>query len=227
MLNITRAFIYSVGFLTLAASCPAQLIMSQIADGSNWRTAIVLTNTTATASTASLTFHQDSTSGATVPWSPPFLETSNTQNMPIAAGGTIFLHTPGTAAALSQGWGLLTGTGVVGTAIYTYESYNGRPDQDGTSDATAPATRILVPFDNTNSFVTSMAIANPNATAETVNVNIKTDGGTVTTATLPSPSCQRAIGVYYRPATAGDGESSGTAGILCDQRHAGDCIIAL
>jgi hypothetical protein len=85
-----------IAFLALALSAAAQsLILPQIADGGNWRTAIVLVNTTSSAATASLTFFQDTTGGATKSWNPLFLETSNTQSLPVPAGGTLFLHTPG------------------------------------------------------------------------------------------------------------------------------------
>ena len=184
--------------ILLAACCPAQTIIPQIADGGNWRTAIMLVNTTTSDGTVSLNFYEDlpgqaTTTGGTQPWNPPFTETGNTQNLAVPAGGTMFLHTPGTAAALSQGWCKVTGpAGIVVYAIYTYEAFNGRPDQDGTSLAVSAGTRILVPFDNTPGpantpgFVTSMAIVNPTATAESVSVNIQTDAGLISTASIAS-----------------------------------------
>jgi hypothetical protein len=193
--------------LTVAATCQAQTqIFPQLTDGGDWRMAIILENTTASATTASLTFYQDTANGATVAWNPPFIEVSNTQNMAIPAGGTLYMHTPGTAATLSQGWGQLTGTGVTGFAIYTYESYSGRPDQDGTSLATTASSRILVPFDCTTGFATGFAIVNPTAAAEVISVNIETDSGQVTQTSLPSLPANGQIAVVTStefPATVG------------------------
>jgi hypothetical protein len=185
-----------VVFLVMVATGEAQTqIFPQLTDGGDWRMALLLENTTASATAASLSFFQDTTNGATTSWNPPFLETSNTQSLQIPAGGTVYLHTPGTAATLSQGWGQLTGAGVVGFVIYTYESYAGRPDQDGTSQATTAASRILVPFDCTTGFATGFAIVNPTGAAETISVNIETDDGTVTQTSLPSlpPNGQIAV----------------------------------
>jgi hypothetical protein len=119
--------------LIFGATAQAQTqIFPQLTDGGGWRMAIFLQNTTSSATTASLSFFQDTANGATTPWNPPFLQTSNTSSIPIPAGGTYYLSTPGTAATLSQGWGQLTGNGVIGFVVYTLESTGGRPDQDGT-----------------------------------------------------------------------------------------------
>src|ERR1019366_8693863 len=120
--------------------------------------------------------------------------------------GTYYLSTPGTAATLSQGWGQLTGNGVVGFVVYTLESYAGRPDQDGTSAATTATNRVLVPFDDTTGFATGVAVVNPTSSAETISVNIETDAGVVTQTQLPSipANGQLAIvGATQFPSTVG------------------------
>jgi hypothetical protein len=138
-----------------------------------------------------LIFFQDTangtTLGTTVAWNPPFLEVSSTLNLSVPAGGTLFLHTAGTAATLTQGWGEVTGSaGLSAYAIYTYESYAGRPNQDGTSQATASSTRILVPFDATTGYSTGVAVVNPTGLTETISVNLQTDAGAISQATLPA-----------------------------------------
>jgi hypothetical protein len=167
--------------------CHAQTYLPQIADGGNWYTAVVLVNTSLSSATASVNFFQDGTNGATTPWNPPFVEVTSTQNLTIPAGGTLYMHTLGTAATLAQGWGQVTApAGVTAYAIYTYESFEGRPNQDGTSLAVAGTSRILVPFDATTGYSTGVAIVNPSAAQETVSVNIQTDDGTVTQTSLPA-----------------------------------------
>ena len=167
------------------------LTIPQIADGASWQTTLVLTNTTASATSASLSFFQEVAGGATQSWTPPFLEVNSTQNLALPAGGTLFLHTRGMASTLTVGWGQLQpNPAVVAYAIYTLR-VRGRQDQDVTSAAAPGATRFLVPFDNTNGFVTSIAIANPTNAGESISVGIETSSGT---SSLPSPISLPALG---------------------------------
>ena len=176
-----------------AAVGSAQAYLPQIADGGNWYTAILLNNTTTSVGTVSINFFQDTSNGATSPWNPPFEEVSSTQNLSVPAGGVLYIHTAGTAATLTQGWGQVTGSpGVNATAIYTYESFAGRPNQDGTAQAVAGATRILVPFDATPGYSTGLAVVNPTGSAENVSVNIELDSGVTSQSSLPRSSRRRA-----------------------------------
>lgn len=157
-------------------------VIPQVADGAGWLTTIVLSNKTATAQNITLGFHRavPDTNGTTQAWTPPFLESVSLPNITLAAGSSLFLHTPGTDSTLSQGWGELNAPpGVTGYAIFTSVG------QDATAPAVSPASRILVPFDNTSGLVTAVAVANPNASAETIQVNIKTSDGLTSTGALP------------------------------------------
>lgn len=206
----SRAIFTGLGALAallLPALCQAQTYLPQIADGGNWYTAVVLVNTSPSVATASLDFFQDTSSGATTSWNPPFVEVNSTQNLSVPAGGTLYLHTPGTAATLTQGWGKVTApSGVTAYAVYTYETFAGRPNQDGTSLAVAGSSRILVPFDATAGYSTGIAIVNPTNAQETVSVNIETDSGAVTQTSLPSipANGQMAFSIASQfPATVG------------------------
>ena len=86
----------------LSVSAQVQVI-PQVADGGGWATTIVLTNKTTTAQTVTLTFQMDTAGGATVPWTPPFKESVSLSGLSLPASSTLFLHTPGTAVALTQG----------------------------------------------------------------------------------------------------------------------------
>ncbi len=157
-------------------------VIPQVADGGGWSTTIVLSNKTTTAQSVTLSFHRaiPETNGTTEPWTPPFLESVSLPTIDLAAGSSLFLHTPGTAGTLSQGWGELNAAaGVAGYAIFTSQG------QDATAPAVSAASRILVPFDNTSDLVTAVAVANPNASAEAIQVNIKTSDGATSTGALP------------------------------------------
>lgn len=170
-----------IGAAVLSALSLAQAqtsIIPQIADGGGWQTTIVLTNTTASAASASLTFYEDTSAGATQNWNLTFLEVSSTQSLSVPAAGTLFLHTPGAAAVTSQGWAQLQSVaGVTAYAIFT-QRVTGLPDQDGTAPAAASTSGVLVPFDNTSGFVTSVAIANPSSASESISVGMQPSVGT-------------------------------------------------
>jgi len=172
-------------FLFALSFAQAQsLIIPQIADGGGWQTTLVVGNTTSVATTASIGFFQDIGSGATQNWNPSLIEGGSTQNLALPAGGTIFLHTTGTAAGTTAGWAQVqSAAGVVAYAIFT-QRVSGRPDQDGTSPAAASVTRVLMPYDNTNNFVTSMAIVNTTSASESILVGIQPTSGT---SSQPSP----------------------------------------
>jgi hypothetical protein len=166
---------------------PQTQVIPQVADGQGWATTIVLTNTSTGDLPFTLNFKQAVANGAgvTTPWSPPFQDTS-ALGVNIPAGSSIFLRTPGNAAALSQGWAeLVADPRVTGYAIFTELSAKGLK-QDSTAPAVSASSRILVPFDNTPGLIMALALVNPNASAETVSVNFRTSDGTVSTDTVPA-----------------------------------------
>jgi hypothetical protein len=161
-------------------------VIPQIADGGGWQTTLVLTNTAANAASASLSFYQETSGGATQAWNLSFVEGVAAQSLTVPGGGTLFLHTPGAGAVTSVGWAQLQApASVVGYAIFTQRT-RGQPDQDGTAPAGASASRILVPFDNSAGFVTSVAVVNPTGSGESISVNIGIDAGAVSQASLPA-----------------------------------------
>jgi hypothetical protein len=175
--------------MTVVLGQAQTLVIPQIADGGAWQTTLVLTNTSASATSVSLNFFQETSEGATQNWNLPFLEVASTQNLSLPAAGTLFLHTPGTASGTSVGWAQLQASAaVVAYAIFT-QRIPGRTDQDGTAPATSSSSRILIPFDNTNGFVTSIAIANPTGASESISVGIQPSSGSssqLSPITLPA-----------------------------------------
>jgi len=173
-----RRVYWLAGLLLTCAIAQAQTsAIPQIVDGGVWQTTIVITNTSATAAIVSLTFFQDAGGGNTSPWSLAFVESVQVQALAVSAGSTVFLHTPGTAATTTIGWGQLMeldGTGAV--QAYAIFTQRGSGLQSGTAPAAASVSRILVPFDNSGTATTSMAIANTTAGSVTVNVGIRIAG---------------------------------------------------
>jgi hypothetical protein len=165
------------------------LFIPQIVDGGAWLTTIPITNTGATQTTISLSFFQETIggNGNTSSWNLAFVENVQTSNIVLPAGSTLFLHTTGTAASATVGWGQLhelDGAGsVVAYAIFTV---TGASLQNGTAPSAGAASRVLVPFDNTSA-ATSIAIANTTTSSETINVGIRINGVTSQPASITLP----------------------------------------
>jgi hypothetical protein len=186
-------------------------IVAQVVDGGVWQTTMVVTNTTAGTAHASLSFFKDTTNYATQTWNLTFLESASTSPLTLAAGETRLLHTPGTASTLTQGWGLIAADPGVNTyAIFT-QRQPGLAPQVGTSPASAAATRILVPFDNTSGNVAAMAIVNPTGAPITVNVNVRTTAGAVSQYTLPALPAQGHAAFTFPQQLSGTAGVSGVA----------------
>lgn len=166
--------------------CGQSVIIPQVADGGGWHTTIVLTNATANAATANLSFHEETSAGATQPWVLPLVETTPTTNIALAGGASLFLHTPGTATNSSVGWAQLDAPAGVAAYVVFSSELQGHQTQDGTAPGAASASRFLVPFDNTAGLVMAVAIANPTNAAESISVSFRTTSGTVIQGSLPS-----------------------------------------
>jgi hypothetical protein len=194
----TGRSLFMAAFLFALSVAQAQTtsVIPQVVDGGSWLTTIAVTNTGAATANASLTFFQElagATTGATLPWSLSFAEmnTVQPQALVLPAGTTLFLHTLGTALATTIGWGQLSQTDpsapVVAYAIFT-QLVPGRSDQQGTAAAAPAVNRILVPFDNTNGAVTSIAIANPTSFNEDISVGLRTANATSQASGITLPS---------------------------------------
>jgi hypothetical protein len=172
--------------LPLFGQSAQTLVIPHVVDGGGWQSTIVLTNSAAAAASATLIFHTDTSGGSTQPWTPPFLEVSSTAGLVLSGGSSMFLHTPGTAAALAQGWAELNAdAGVMAYVVFT-NRVPGHQDNEGTAPAVAATNRILVPYDDASGFVTAIAIVNPAAADQTITVGFRTVEGGVAQGSLPT-----------------------------------------
>jgi hypothetical protein len=106
----------------------------------------------------------------------------------LGVGSTAFAETPGTAVALTQGWAKVTGNGRIGVLAIFRQSVPGRPDSEGTISGAQSGNRVFLPFNNTNGFVTGVAIANSNPTQTlSVSMTFQTDTGATSNGFLSLP----------------------------------------
>jgi len=74
---------------------------------------------------------------------------------------------------------------VMGYVVFT-NRIPGHQDDEGTAPAVAATNRILVPYDDSNGFVTAIAIVNPTAADQTISVGFRTVDGLVAVSALPT-----------------------------------------
>ena len=98
---------------------------------------------------------------------------------PIPVGGSRIIETGGVATVLSQGWGQVATSGsIAGTAILRLTLSAGQDSEAAVPLSPAKMQRFILPFDNTQGFVTAVAVANQNASQATaVSVTLRDEDG--------------------------------------------------
>jgi hypothetical protein len=103
-------------------------------------------------------------------------------------GATAFAQTAGTSAPSAQGWAEVASTGRISVqANFVRSGIPAGTDSEAAVIGSQSGNNILMPFDNTQGFVTGLAIANTNA-VQSVSVTITAileNGGPNTTPVIP------------------------------------------
>jgi len=158
------------------------LRVAQVAEGLNWKTLFIVTNLDPTPTNYQFRFWDDNGNALALPLvnSSPGLLTGT-----LAAGGSTFAETPGNSPSLLQGWAEVTSTGRIGVTTIFRSVIPGRPDSEGTVTGVSSGSRVILPFDNTQGFVTGLAVANtnPNQTI-TITLLFQFDNGSQTSGSL-------------------------------------------
>jgi len=189
--------------------------LAHAADGNNFKTTIILTNTDTNQATYTLRFNDNN---GNVPLLRFELEAGALTGT-IPAGKSVTIRTAGIGAQTVQGWAELSAPATVsGTVIYS------QPDpprvQEGTTNiATAGSQHFFMPFDNTNGAVTSAAITNSGANAaNNVMVTLRYSSGLSETVPWGSPIAARShTGFQLNNQFPHSSGQSGVAEFVSDQ----------
>jgi len=171
--------------MAFSVAAPNSWRIAQIADGSSWKTLFQVINLDQVAVNYSFQFWDDNGNQLQL----PFLNgQAGVFSGSLGVGGTAFAETPGIAAALSQGWAKVTGSGRIGVLAIFRQSVPGRPDSEGSISGAQSSNRIFLPFNNTGGFVTGVAIANSNPTQTlSVSLTFQADNGATSNGFLSLP----------------------------------------
>jgi hypothetical protein len=153
--------------------------LSQLVDGGGWNTTFVLANMDTVPVAITLRFWKEDGSQMRLLFEGVIGGASDTLAATIGVGGTLTLITQGVDAVATQGWAELTSPGKIGGLAVFRQRVPGRPDQEAAVPITTSVSRFVLPFDNTQGFVTSMALINTNGTrVVSVSVVIRDETGT-------------------------------------------------
>ncbi len=161
------------------------LTIAQVVDGASWETEFQIVSLATTSVTYSFQFWGDNGS----PMALPIVNgTAGVVSGSLSVGRSAFVQTPGTAASLLEGWASVTSNGPIGVVAIFRQRVTGRPDSEGTVVGAQSGSSVFMPFDNTNSYLTGVAIGNTN-TLQTLAVTMQFTAadGTVTMGSLSLP----------------------------------------
>ena len=162
------------------------LRVAQIVEGLNWKTLFVITNLDPTPSSYQFRFWDDNGNALAL----PLLNNSpGTLTGTLAVGGSTFAETPGTSPSLLQGWAEVASIGRIGVTTIFRSVIPGRPDSEGTVTGVSSGSRVILPFDNTQGFVTGVAVANTNPSQPlTITLVFQFDTGAQVSGSLVLPA---------------------------------------
>jgi hypothetical protein len=176
-----RAFT-SVQTLTGASGASTKRV-AHIADGRGWKTGIVIANLDSVPASVTIRFNRSTitpTATTLALEDPGLVGLVYTTARPIPVNGSLWISTQGTSSNLWQGSATITSTAQIdGSAIFRYQ-LSSSADSEGAVPFSSPGgTRFLLPFNNTNSFVTSMAMVSPDAQPASVTAVFRNSEGGV------------------------------------------------
>ena len=153
--------------------------LPHIVEGLSWSTSIIMTNLQASPARYKLDFFDNDGNPVAIEFQRIGRAASYSGVIP--ANGSVIIATPGTSTTLIQGWAQLDSlaTDRVGIMAVFAQRIAGRPDYEATVPAsTAVEFDTVMPFDNTNGFVTGFVLLNPTPTGSiTTTVTIFDESG--------------------------------------------------
>jgi hypothetical protein len=152
---------------------------AQVASGAGWSTSMVLTNLSATTVNAQVNFYNNGGSSMTLQLSFPDSNTASTTsssaNLSIAANQSVALLTASPGAAISVGWADVLSSGPL--EGYSVLSFNPTRSEGTVQFDTRLSSTLVLPYDNTNGSLTSVAVANQSSAPTTLTVLLLDQGG--------------------------------------------------
>jgi CHRD domain len=177
---------FSLTTLPISSNFTSAVRIAQVVDGGNFTTQFAIANLEQTQVSFQFKFWGDTGSALNIP-----IQNGAPGSVAgtLAPGATIYVQTTGTSAPLLQGSADILSTGRVGVAAILKRVIAGLSDSEATVVGTVSGSNIFLPYDNTQGFVTGVAVSNGNASQSlSVSMTFTSDTGaqSQTTITLPA-----------------------------------------
>jgi len=204
--------------------------LSHIAAGGSWDTTIWLINNSSTAINIEMDLHADDGTALSLPLA--VTEHGSTQSITTAKlshdiqSNTALMISAGAGIASTvTGWADILSSGAVsGFAIFRTTCSTCTPSEGTVPLQTAAQAALVVPYDNTQGFVTGVALANLSSTAASITATIWDEFGNrlgAPTIALPASGHTSFVATSTLPVTAAN------RGIIQFQNSAGNAIDGL
>jgi hypothetical protein len=162
-------------------SIPGDSVIPQLVDGGTWQTALTFVNLDSKLLHFTVYFIGDS--GDDLEVDLVGLGPSYGVEVSLGAGQTRSFETRGTSGTLRQGWAYIERDDledVLGGLCVFRQRVPGRPDFEAVVPVVSEIEeRVVLLYDNTNGYVTAMAVANSWPMAVTVSVEVRTEDGRI------------------------------------------------
>jgi hypothetical protein len=166
---------------------------AQVASGGGWKTTMTLMNLSAVTVNARVNLYADSGSPMTLPLVFPQIGLSmstSSLNLTLSPNQSFVIESEVSSSSIGVGWADVQATGTLsGYSIFRMR-LPGLPDSEGTVPLDSGLSSSLVlPYDNTNRYLTGVALANQSSTAASVTAILLDQNGvqlSSTQITLPS-----------------------------------------
>ncbi len=159
---------------------PGDRVFAQFVDGASWQTSIYLVNLENHPTSFSVLFLRDDGSDLYVPVVGQGLVRG--MDITLDTAGSYEFETSGNSPNLAQGWALISQTtndSVGGMAVFR-QRFPGFQAQEAVVPVVSQFdSHFVLLFDNTNAYVTGIAIANPTNNSVVIPVNIRNQSGQI------------------------------------------------
>jgi len=178
--------ILSLTILPPAVNFTNALGIAQVVDGGNFITQFVIVNLEQTQVFFQFKFSGDTGSALNIPVQNGY---SGALAGALAPGDSFYAQSIGPGDPLLQGAATILSTGRVGVVAILKRVITGQPDSEATVVGMPAGNNIFMPYDNTQGFVTSIAVSNNNPTQSlSISMTFTSDSGTQSQATVSLPA---------------------------------------
>lgn len=177
---------FSLTILPTSANFTSAVRIAQVVDGGNFITQFAIVNLEQTQVSFQLKFWGDTGSALNIP-----IQNGAVGSVAgtLAPGATVYAQTTGNSAPLLQGSADVLSTGRVGVVAILKRVITGLPDSEATVVGMLSGNNIFMPYDNTQGFVTGVAVSNGNPTQSlSVSMTFTSDSGAQSQATVALPA---------------------------------------